>query len=72
MMLSTRDFNTVYKNSIRFGREDTSTIDGPEIDTILRPGSPHDHMSININPNAVSQYVKGNDIRGPKKYAAAY
>lgn len=73
MMLSTRDFNTVYKNSIRLGREDnTSTYDGPELDNILRPGSPpHDHRSIDINTNAVSTYVKGGDLRipGQKKYA---
>jgi len=74
MMLSTRDFNTAYKNSIRFGREDASTIDGPEMDNILRPGSPNDQISININTNAVSQYVKAGDLRlqGQKKYAAAY
>ena len=74
MMLSTRDFNTAYRNSIRFGREEnTSTNDGPELENILRPGSPpHDHRSIDINTNnAVSTYVKAGDLRGPgqKKYA---
>ena len=66
-MLSTRDLNTVYRGSMSkiIGREDTTLYDGVDTDTIatdFRPGSPNDG-AFGQYPNAVSQYVKTNDLK---------